>query len=370
MTDWAKLKVADLKRECQSREIPLTGLKLKQQYIDKLEELEAQHEDAGQDVEMKQPAAQVNGDNSDSHHAKSDENPYEKDSVPLADAEEQKLEPEEATLEKDVHPILQEEEKRVEENSASEIPATIEEVGVKDGILVQEPVIASEKIEEERQERSDRDTEQVSQNNDALTTVDEQGSAPSPTTSPTPKSVQISSNPSTPRASDLPVADITESQRNRRKRSATPTPSTEEISRKKARLSEDTNEPTANAALEQMKIAAEEVKEDRIETTDAKSQALPIKKGQDGAIELFPSSHHASPPKTETREGGATGITHSIAKRFRRPRHSTCDPSCNIISIHQQAQTTHPASSFPQPHYFKGQITFLWRRPHYRFLCG
>lgn len=41
MTDWSKLKVTDLKEECKSRGIALTGLKLKQQYIDKLAEHEA-----------------------------------------------------------------------------------------------------------------------------------------------------------------------------------------------------------------------------------------------------------------------------------------------------------------------------------------
>lgn len=43
-TDWEKLKVAELKEECKSRDIPLTGLKLKQQYIDKLVEHESQQD--------------------------------------------------------------------------------------------------------------------------------------------------------------------------------------------------------------------------------------------------------------------------------------------------------------------------------------
>ncbi|RMZ80533.1 hypothetical protein DV737_g2886, partial [Chaetothyriales sp. CBS 132003] len=38
MTDWKKLKVVELKEECKARDIPLAGLKLKQHYIDKLEE--------------------------------------------------------------------------------------------------------------------------------------------------------------------------------------------------------------------------------------------------------------------------------------------------------------------------------------------
>ncbi|KAK5093710.1 hypothetical protein LTR70_005709 [Exophiala xenobiotica] len=41
MTEWDKYKVAELKEECKSRQISLTGLKLKQQYIDKLVEYES-----------------------------------------------------------------------------------------------------------------------------------------------------------------------------------------------------------------------------------------------------------------------------------------------------------------------------------------
>lgn len=43
MRQWEKLKVAELKEECKARQIPLTGLKLKQQYVDKLIEHEKQH---------------------------------------------------------------------------------------------------------------------------------------------------------------------------------------------------------------------------------------------------------------------------------------------------------------------------------------
>jgi hypothetical protein len=61
MTSWAKLTVAKLKQECDTRGIALTGLKLKQHYIDKLEEWEASHngdEDAPDPVN-EEPAAQV-----------------------------------------------------------------------------------------------------------------------------------------------------------------------------------------------------------------------------------------------------------------------------------------------------------------------
>ncbi|KAK5944817.1 hypothetical protein PMZ80_002018 [Knufia obscura] len=46
MTEWDKYKVAELKEECKSRQISITGLKLKQQYIDKLAEYESSSQDA------------------------------------------------------------------------------------------------------------------------------------------------------------------------------------------------------------------------------------------------------------------------------------------------------------------------------------
>ena len=44
MTDYSKLKVADLKEELKNRGIPLTGLKLKQNFIDRLIEDDAAKE--------------------------------------------------------------------------------------------------------------------------------------------------------------------------------------------------------------------------------------------------------------------------------------------------------------------------------------
>lgn len=45
-TDWDRLRVVELKEECKSRNISITGLKLKQQYIDKLVEYDSTSQDA------------------------------------------------------------------------------------------------------------------------------------------------------------------------------------------------------------------------------------------------------------------------------------------------------------------------------------
>lgn len=46
MVEWDKYKVVELKEECKARKISVTGLKLKQQYIDKLVDYETKSEDA------------------------------------------------------------------------------------------------------------------------------------------------------------------------------------------------------------------------------------------------------------------------------------------------------------------------------------
>lgn len=62
MTDWSKLKVTELKDELKSRGIPLTGLKLKADFVTKLEELETS--DAAADEEEEAEAEAVAPDDS------------------------------------------------------------------------------------------------------------------------------------------------------------------------------------------------------------------------------------------------------------------------------------------------------------------
>lgn len=51
MTDWEKFKVTELKEECKSRKISITGLKLKQHFIDKLSEYESSNSESAAQAE-------------------------------------------------------------------------------------------------------------------------------------------------------------------------------------------------------------------------------------------------------------------------------------------------------------------------------
>lgn len=61
MADYSSWKVTDLKAELKKRGIPQTGLRLKQQFIDRLEEEDAktQPEDAAAPEPEKAPATEV-----------------------------------------------------------------------------------------------------------------------------------------------------------------------------------------------------------------------------------------------------------------------------------------------------------------------
>ncbi|KPI42503.1 uncharacterized protein AB675_9617 [Cyphellophora attinorum] len=60
MTDWSKLTVAKLKEACAERDVSITGLKLKQQFVDKLAEWEAA-QGAPKEAEAQEEGAQTDG---------------------------------------------------------------------------------------------------------------------------------------------------------------------------------------------------------------------------------------------------------------------------------------------------------------------
>lgn len=76
MTDWEKLRVADLKEELKNRGIPLTGLKLKQQFIDKLNELDSgleTNDNRGLNGDAESQLEHFGGDNAIVHEQDHDE---------------------------------------------------------------------------------------------------------------------------------------------------------------------------------------------------------------------------------------------------------------------------------------------------------
>ncbi|KIW16735.1 hypothetical protein PV08_03924 [Exophiala spinifera] len=330
MTDWNKLKVVDLKEECKSRGIPLTGLKLKQHYVDKLEEYEAGHDIPKEEVEPggeEEPVeAAPEGDSHEpSNIANTDEQvkddatttrtppqPHgDKDAVGIPDAngdtdashgkpgtegiedaspetaktetrEQENETPVEGQIE-DSEPAEPQKEDGGGENEEemANAPATSQSETVKDELSTLEPQQPQGEVEATEQERPSAAAEKVA--------IAEDSSNRLPL-------VQSHSDRSTP----LPPGDFVEDQTRRRKRSATPVPTAQELARKKARLSSEGEDEKAGevAALQEMKAATEAAKDIRNESADAITKTInhQAASAAERMPSQSPSEEHEVPP--------------------------------------------------------------------------
>lgn len=322
MTDWAKLKVTDLKEECKARGIPLTGLKLKQQYIDKLEEHEAA-DASGPTSNDSDPAAQEGEENAQTN-GHSEETPHE---PVITDSNGDNVEQEAETTEKD-EPSAQQEadeiehtsqthgevqttdtkgetsekdeaeedkpaELREEDNHAGEALVASEEPSDKEQLSVQpagadaalsqsESAKAAETLEATQHELAQSSNENV-QAGDGGGDLAEQADAPVKEADSASREPEVQAHvPQSAQrdeiraSSQISPSDIIEDQKKRRKRSATPVPTSEEVARKKARLSTagDDLKPEEISVLAEMKAATEEAKEIQNETDGATIEGI------------------------------------------------------------------------------------------------
>lgn len=264
MTDWSKFKVVDLKEECKSRGISLTGLKLKQQYIDKLEEYESQNAEepnaAPDSTETEpaeeQPVAQANGESEEADEGVADVKDTEQKSASKGESEEDKpAEPQEEDAQVENTIAKQDEEQAVSDKPSGDDP------DVKESEAAPEAANVAEKVDEEMLETHQQDApipDAKVEAEDVERVVQNSDQKPAPLSTP-----QILSDTSTPLSSQVPASDIAEDQRKRRKRSATPDPSAEEVARKKARLSGEGEGPGMDerSSLEQMESTTEKTQD-------------------------------------------------------------------------------------------------------------
>lgn len=246
MTDWAKLKVVDLKEECKNRGIALSGLKLKQQYIDKLEEYEAQEAaepdspttgaeavdseqpDEALDDESAQANAEVKGATEDASVIVTEEDKVEEN-------EPQEQPPEPVQEEGDAEGTTRRADEKAEDSEKSR----------QDALPVSAATETDEKVDGVTKAPKPAQDEQTATATDNIVggvdaaIPDQNAGSQSPVMQPNQlpaAELQVDEGSSTPQ---LPPTDLAEDQSRRRKRSATPVPSSKEMARKKARLSND-----------------------------------------------------------------------------------------------------------------------------------
>ena len=276
MTDWSKFKVTDLREECKSRGIPLTGLKLKQQYIDKLEETDAQHADSkGSEAAMEEPQSEAHPDEADPAPREEDLSEVDDNHKDLPGNDEareseqheprQEDSPSRDTIESQGPQPDHSHESTIEGNATLALESANSDENAEG--------IKSRPVEPSGQKAlSDSGTE-MGISSAMESQIDRFLSSPKPDLQSTPlsRSTQLPSDSSTLTSSQVLSSDLAEDQRKRKRRSLTPVPSSEEMARKKAKISDDTETSSAAgaSAVEQEKIGSQVAMQTNGETANS-----------------------------------------------------------------------------------------------------
>lgn len=356
MTDWSKLKVTDLKEECKSRGIALTGLKLKQQYIDKLAEHEAAQgaedaeepdtaqSDLPEDIHAPTPTPAPEPPSSSSESgsppeaqesavdtiAQVEKPASEQDSDDTKHNENKDDEAQDEAAQEvnnTSHPVIlhepAEEDKPTElqeQDRSSEDAQQLLDTTPVDGINGEEeplPLPESERVQDQIEATMQMDETEssskvaVTVEDSAMVSDNVSEQVPDVQPAMTSNTEHVPSDSITPKSSQILVTDSPDDQKNRRKRSLSPVPNSEEMSRKKARLSDDANIATGEpVALEEMDATTEIAQEIRgessaapppstsidIETTVEKSRSIspPILGDMSEERDVSPAIHPAT----------------------------------------------------------------------------
>lgn len=290
MADYSKLKVTDLKAELSRRGIPQTGLRLKQQIIDRLLEDDASGQNAPADTaETEAAEAQA-------------EAPIE---APVDDAApEQKEQP----IEKEAEPEAAKDKQDEEEAKAGTAEAPGEPVATaaqdeqepEDDITEASP--APKPAAEDRPEPQDQSHMEARQ--EPIAAI------------PAPPSVDSTAN-STPAphiklGTDTPMSEnmtqeVVEDSKKRKRRSRTPPPSTEEVKQKRARA--DNQSPTAIEKNVGGEVAMSEVPAVQVQEKIAQVEEEGQSKTEGADVP------HPGPVKEESKQAGERNESDSLSHK-------------------------------------------------------
>ncbi|KAL4925384.1 SAP domain protein [Aspergillus undulatus] len=304
MADYSSWKVTDLKAELKRRGIPQTGLRVKQQIIDRLVEEDSKGEAEGAETSttpadpQPEEEAQAAASETPSATEKADNNAPTQDAAPDA-----------ATDRQSEHEVAV--EKPVEETG--KVPSQSDS-------LTAPPTAPSQtkEPEKEAQETHDQEVKGVEgariSEDEAVTKPVEQ--APGDAAMAEPKAIPDDAQPpaitevtapsaptsglNTETSTPLPADEVIEDVRKRKRRSQSPAPSLEEIARKKAKALGDTAPPTLpenKKDIASVQSSGGAPKPDRSTT----EQEAP----QRAADEKLPTDESAHRDETEARKGSA-----------------------------------------------------------------
>ncbi|KAF9890994.1 hypothetical protein FE257_005251 [Aspergillus nanangensis] len=315
MTDYAKLKVTELKAELKQRGIPQTGLRLKQDFIDRLKE-----EDAKAD------SSATNGESTPAQEAHQEtEEPAQKEQPTEQPPPVAAPQPEDsAEAERELQDNGKPDEASVKEQSeqGSQEPLVKSPVREPEPEAPQPEPIPDTNASAPPAELAPGDT---AEQQHSPMEKDIKPAEPTIDNAPIPSASGENTGLSTP----LPAEEVLEDQRKRKRRSQTPIPTPEAIASKKRKAQEDlpedngemdvagdapeqtaagTDEPKTVGTVDEPRDAA--VPEDSAEKKGAPSKHDVRFKGLFASTESEPARHPSPPPDVDT-EGQVEPALHA-----------------------------------------------------------
>ena len=251
MADYSSWKVTDLKAELKRRGIPQTGLRVKQNFVDRLleEDAKQQPEAAGAPEEPSREPDTGKGEQPEGDQGAQQETPVEpaESQEPKPDekqVQEQKKE-DESVAQRDAAPEKHEEPKPAGEVEEQQVKETVDQQPPQEkGIdKVEEPQTApegteqldtTEKVAEEPQAAPPAEPAEPAIAQEAAPAPPEAPGTTAPTEKVTPPAVSAAET-STELSTPLPAEEVLDDSRKRKRRSRSPVPTPDTIANKKVR---------------------------------------------------------------------------------------------------------------------------------------
>lgn len=387
MTDYSKLKVTELKEELRNRNIPLTSLKVKQNFIDKLLEADAVKQESKDQVET----AEV----SDETTSVSQVAPQESKSVIVATEKEEPGPRDEST---DPRPST---EDAPESDKESGMPTVAEDAANNENNFTakeaqnlppEKPQLLNLKHEPALTAMEDHPSEPQIQealasshdsNSTTIPSVELPTARPSsdPVDTAQPHSIQQLSTKTLSSTTILPSETIEDS-RKRKRRSVTPPPSSTDIAQKKAKASDgsprvtqregsilvDVSQPSKDVEIS---LNGREVQEKAIEGASPELEARYPPASQIEPTESKPQDEHSSESRQEEQRSPLTSPIHS---KPRSPTLLKCRSPSPLKSIAKDdrdvSPALHPATSSLYIRNFKRPLHIPSLRSHLSALAA
>ncbi|KAJ5628624.1 hypothetical protein N7490_010852 [Penicillium lividum] len=235
MTDYSSWKVADLKTELKNRSIPQTGLRLKQQIIDKLVEEDGKAQPEGDAVAPTEPEPELQAEPKVEPEAQEATVPDTASPAQETQPEQSPEEPkqEEPASQEPAQPTPTHDQEKLEDNTAPDPQAPTEEPP-KEEKPSEEPVNDDRPPEDVEMTEAAAPEEKVESQPAEQAPEDSEPKAVEPSVPSFPQTSETNTGLSTP----LPIEEALEDKRKRKRRSQSPVPTPEAIANKKARAEE------------------------------------------------------------------------------------------------------------------------------------